>query len=105
MKSLSILSLLLLLCACSRPEVPATSVPTDRQPMLRPDYTDVTVPCNIAPLNFSVAEAGTKQVVARFTTPDGSSYLYGSRHNVVFDDDEWQEMLAKTRGNKMQVEV
>lgn len=73
--------------------------------MLRPDYTDVTVPCNIAPLNFSVAEAGTKQVVARFTTPDGSSYLYGSRHNVVFDADEWQEMLAKTRGNKMQVEI
>ena len=27
---------------------------TEQEPMLFPDYTDITLPVNIAPLNFSV---------------------------------------------------
>lgn len=96
---------LLLLTACSRPEVPTSSTPVDHLPELRPDYTNVTIPCNIAPLNFAVVETGAKQVVARFTAPDGSSYVYGSNQKVEIDITEWRELLSKTRGGEMSVEV
>lgn len=94
-----------LLISCSRPEVPATSTPVGRLPHMRPDYADVTIPCNIAPLNFAVIEIGSQQIVARFTAPDGTSYVYGGSQKVLFDADEWHELLSKSRGGKMQVEV
>lgn len=98
-------SFFLLILSCSRPQVPTSSTPAGRMPHLIPDYTDVTIPCNIAPLNFAVFEPGSRQIVACFTAPDGTSFVYGSTQKVVFDDDEWRQLLAKTRGSKMQVEV
>lgn len=94
-----------LLISCSRPEVPAASTPVGRLPHMRPDYADVTIPCNIAPLNFAVIEIGSQQILARFTAPDGTSYVYGGSQKVLFDADEWRELLSKSRGSKMQVEV
>lgn len=100
-----LLSFLVLLVACSRPEVPSQASAVDRLPEMRPDYTEVTIPCNIAPLNFAVFEPGAHQVVSRISTPDGSSYVYGSSQKILFDADEWREILQKTRGDKMKVEL
>lgn len=33
------------------------------QPLLFPDYTDITVPCNIAPLNFQLEGAANLSVI------------------------------------------
>ena len=104
MKHLYLFLLLFLLSACSRPEVPTQAVQADRMPVLRPDYTDVTIPCNIAPLNFAVVERAS-MIVARFTAPDGTPYVYGSKQKVELDADEWRELLTKTRGSQMKVEV
>ena len=47
--------LVLLLTACGKTyEVPADATPNGKNVVLYPDYTDVTVPPNIAPLNFMV---------------------------------------------------
>ena len=35
------------------------------QPPLFPDYTDITLPCNIAPLNFLLEDAVTISVIVR----------------------------------------
>ena len=96
--------LLLLLCACTRrAEVPSQSAKADRLPTLFPDYVDVTVPCNICRLNFSIDEAG-QQVVAQMTA-GGLTYTYGEGRNVLIDEDEWAELLAAARGGSIGVEV
>lgn len=46
----SVLSAAVLLCSCSVPDI---SEALDAAPDIWPDYSGVTVPCNIAPLNFS----------------------------------------------------
>lgn len=97
-------AILALLTACtSHPSVPETFTDTGRRPVIYPDYKDVTVPCNIAPLNFSVMEK-TDNSVARFTF-DGGSYTYGEGHKVLIDLDEWKEMLAAAKGKSIKVEV
>lgn len=46
---------LLLLAACS-PKVPSSYGTSESTPSIFPDYKDVTIPCNIAPLNFLIEE-------------------------------------------------
>ena len=41
----------------SHPALPEAYSETDKQPVIYPDYTDVTVPYNIAPLNFMAEKA------------------------------------------------
>ena len=66
--SLFILLFCTLLVAC-RPSVPESSVETDTLPCIYPDYTDVTVPVNIAPLTFQLDEEAD-EMVARYTFGD-----------------------------------
>ena len=97
-------AILALLTACtSHPSVPETFTEAGKRPVIYPDYKDVTVPCNIAPLNFSVMEK-TDNSVARFTF-DGGSYTYGEGHKIQIDIDEWKEMLAAAKGKSIKVEV
>ena len=53
MKKIIIPVLILLIAACS-PKAPTDYVSTGTAPAIFPDYTDVTIPANIAPLNFTV---------------------------------------------------
>lgn len=45
---------LILFLSCNSPSVPTTFVESDSQPAIYPDYIDVTVPSNIAPLHFHI---------------------------------------------------
>ena len=58
LRSAALLSLLTLLAVAIGADRPAQ--PTQpRPPRIDPDYTDVVIPPNLAPLNFSVREPGT----------------------------------------------
>lgn len=98
--------LLLSLSACqSHPDVPSSSKVTKCQPAIYPDYCDVTVPCNIAPLNFMLPAAEFEECVARITTPDGKQQTYGEGVKVLMPEDEWHDILAASKGNSIKVEV
>lgn len=94
----------LLLTSCtSTPSVPTSYQQESRTPNIFPDYIDVTVPCNIAPLNFAVQEGATS-VVARFTSEAGE-YTYGNGVKVLIDEAEWHSMLEASKGKNIKVEV
>lgn len=68
-----------------------------------PDYTNVTIPSNICPLNFSVKEK-SEEVVARLSA--GSvSYTYGEGYKVMIDESEWEELRDAAKGASIKVEV
>lgn len=91
-------------CA-SHPDVPASSKDAKCLPAIYPDYCDVTVPCNIAPLNFMLEDEGFSECVARITTPDGKSETYGEGRKVIIPEDEWHDMLYGNKGKALTVEV
>ena len=70
-----------------------------------PDYCEVTVPCNIAPLNFMLPADEYEACVARFTMPDGQQQTYGSGVKVQIPEDEWHAMLDASKGKSLKVEV
>ena len=58
----------MLLASCS-PEVPAQYDTVDALPVIFPDYTNVTVPCNIAPLAFRI-DVEAEEFVTRLSAGD-----------------------------------
>ena len=97
---------LLLLTSCvSHPDVPSESRKTNSLPAIYPDYRDVTIPCNIAPLNFMLPPSEYSKCVARITTPDGGQQTYGDGVKVLIPEDEWHTMLNASKGKSMKVEV
>ena len=97
---------LLLLPSCAgHPDVPSSSKDAGCLPAIFPDYCDVTVPCNIAPLNFMLPADQFDACVARFSTPNGRQQTYGKGVKVQMPVSEWHAMLDASKGKSLKVEV
>lgn len=96
----------LLFSSCvHHPDVPTTSREENCLPAIYPDYCNVTVPCNIAPLNFMLPVGVYNACVARLTTPDGKQQTYGNGVKVQIPEEEWHTMLDVSKGKSIQIEV
>lgn len=102
---LSLFPFLFTSCGVSHPDVPTQSEKVDTIPTIFPDYTDVIVPCNIAPLNFMLTDSLFTACVARFTSADGSVQTYGDGTKVIIPQDEWETMKKASPGKDIKVEV
>ena len=96
----------LLMSSCAKhPSVPSAFSKSSVLPPIFPDYCNVTVPCNIAPLNFMLPTGEYEACVARFTTPDGQQQTYGNGVKVQIPESEWHVMLDASKGKSIKVEV
>ena len=102
---LAVAALLLLSSCANHPDVPSSSKEAKSLPAIFPDYCDVTVPCNIAPLNFMLPADEYEACVARITTPDGRQQTYGDGVKVQIPEEEWHTMLNASKGKSIKVEV
>ena len=96
---------LLFIVGCSNhPSVPKDFSKSESAVKISPDYTEVTVPCNIAPLNFRVLNHGTSSVV-RITDSQGNQETFGDGMRIQIDEDIWRDMLEKSKGKSLKFEV
>ena len=99
----SILSVLLL-TACTT-ETVSDAKQEKNQPHIYPDYLGVTIPVNIAPLNFGMADETFQLVDAVITDSKGNTLHSQGEESVDFDIDDWRELLDKSRGDSLSVTV
>lgn len=90
MKSTPYIILLLSLAACTA-KAPQNAQQQDSCPSIWPDYTELTVPSNIAPLNFRIDEPG-KDFVTEFTSETGSICVSGKKTDI--PEKKWHALLA-----------
>lgn len=89
--------------SCS-PTLPDAPVSSKKHPEIYPDYKNVTIPCNIAPLTFEIKEKGATSFLTRFTV--GEKELLFSGRDVTPALDEWRELLSGfTTAGKIQVDT
>ena len=96
-------SMALLLMACT--ETVGDAKQEAAQPRIYPDYTGVTVPVNIAPLCFNMADETALRIDAVVTDSHGGSLHAQGEESVDFDLDEWHGLLAQNRGDSLSVVV
>lgn len=98
----TVLSVLVALTSCNRVEVPAEYSESGRLPKIYPDYTNVTIPVNIAPLTFEMDEP-SEEMVARLSC-EGHEIVCGGEYAGP-DIDDWRELTAAAKGKAVDVEV
>lgn len=75
------------------------------QPHIYPDYTGVTIPVNIAPLCFGMADEAASLIDAVVTDNHGNSLHSQDAEAIDFDIDDWHALLDKNRGESLSVTV
>lgn len=91
MKKIIYSLIVVLAMAACRPEAPGQYKDVNESAAIFPDYEGVTVPCNLAPLRFTI-DNDAQEYVTRLSS-EGVDFVYGGR-DVCPETDEWQKMVA-----------
>ena len=97
---LSLGGLLFLMTACA-PKTPKEN--SSETPAIFPDYKNVVVPCNIAPLNFMMD--GASRISADFFVGNEKLFTVSGTNTIKIPEDDWQDGLKQARGKQMRVSV
>ena len=91
----------LLFSACSQ-QLPTDFTQSDSLPRIYPDYVDVTVPVNIAPLSFEM-NGQWEEMAVRYAFVDEEIVCRGDKAQP--DIDDWKQLAAAAKGKAIQVET
>jgi len=69
-----------------------------------PDYTDVWIPCNIAPLNF-LLRGDYDAVEVKATCGEETITVNEKGNEVTFDMGDWKDLMTKATGKEVKVTV
>ena len=94
---------ILLFSACT--ETVSDAKQENALPQIYPDYIGVTIPVNIAPLCFNMADETALCVDAVITDRHGNSLHSQGEESVDFDLDDWHTLLAQNPGDSLSVTV
>ena len=94
-------AVLAILVGCGH-KIPQKFMESDQLPMIYPDYTNVTVPVNIAPLAFQF-DGKADDVVARLSAGE-EEVICGGRQ-IQPDADDWRRLVETAKGDSIRVEV
>jgi len=70
-----------------------------------PDYLGVTIPPNIAPLNFKVKGEGDRFAAEIFNSKGKSLLVRGRKGHIQFPANAWRRMLEEDRGGALTLKV
>ena len=77
--------------AACRPEI---SDDISYMPEIFPDYTEVTIPCNIAPMNFQVISREGSDWMAEVTAEDETITIRSGSGLISFRKGQWKKLLS-----------
>lgn len=89
------------LVACGN-RIPETFNESGDMPHIYPDYTNVTIPVNIAPLTFE-AEGKADGIIARLAVGEVEVICGGTK--VQPNSDDWKKLTENAKGKSINVEV
>ena len=77
----------------------------NRKPQIIPDYSDITIPPNIAPLNFAIKEKAEKYLVKLHSGNGDGISISCSGRNIIIATKEWRKFLKQCRGEDFFIDV
>jgi hypothetical protein len=84
---------------------PAEFVLAEQAVHIQPDYVEVTIPPNIAPLNFRILEEGTRYLAVLTGGQDTEIRVVSSDGQIRIPSKPWKRMLAATAGGDLCVQI
>ena len=94
-----------LFTSCNKATIPDKAESINRHPKIFPDYNGVTIPPNIAPLNFSIQESGESFLV-RISSKNGTDIKIANNDpSIQIGIQEWHKLLNANKGQDINIEV
>ena len=90
-----------MLISCGN-QIPKDFRESEELPTIYPDYINVTIPINIAPLAFQI-DGKADDVVARLTA--GTTEIVCGGKQIQPDGDDWKQLAEAAKGDAIKVEV
>jgi len=77
----------------------------EREPVIEPDFSGVTIPRNIAPMNFIISEPGVSFFL-KITSSNGNRLTIKSKDNVInFPIKSWKKLIATGMPGRIEIEI
>lgn len=90
--------------SCQRASIPTDNVTEISEiPTIFPDYTNLIIPPNIAPLNFEI-DIPAEEYAARAYSPSGKEILANGK-TVKWDIKDWHSLLEDAKGENIVFEI
>ena len=98
---------LILFCGCSNDfaRIKRNSLVSDRFPSIKPDYTGITIPPNMTPLNFSVQDSCSGHFAEIFSANGAPITVRGKKGKILIDPERWKKLLSENAGNPLRVNI
>ena len=82
-----------------------TAIPALRQAALRPDYTGITIPRNIGPLNFVVSDSGASFLVRIHSARGEPITIYSRKPAIRIPLRQWKALLSENSGETLKIDI
>jgi Tol biopolymer transport system component len=77
----------------------------EKVPAMQPDYSGITIPPNIAPLNFTIKEPGTAFYASVSSKTGDPLRISSSSGRLVFPAKKWKALLENNKGNELRIDL
>ncbi|KAA6339568.1 Protein TolB [termite gut metagenome] len=84
-------------------QLPENAVSIELPVTITPDYSNLMIPYNIAPLNFTIDEEA-EEYRTRVFSGSGKEFLVSGK-KVRMDEDDWGELLRENKGDSLVMEI
>jgi hypothetical protein len=102
-KKLVILSAALISVSCSKKIDNYSRL--DNTADIFPDYVDVVIPPNIAPLNFHINNKGTEFRIEFYTEKDKGFVIEQSSCDIIIPEHHWRKLIQSNRGRNLFIDI
>ncbi len=82
-----------------------TFLDTGRSAAIDPDYTEITIPPNIAPLNFNINDEGAAYYVKFSGTNEISFGIASGKGKILIPEKKWRKMLGENTGGVINIDI
>lgn len=101
---LALFSILLTACS-SKTEIPAVYTDIQQPVSIYPDYKEIIIPPNIAPLNFLVRSPGKEFVAVLAGEKDQLTVSSSEGSSIRFEETDWQNFIRRHKGNSLNMTI
>ncbi len=89
---------------CGAPQIPVKNVTKSKAvPTLVPDYLDIVIPYNIAPMNFEIDMPG-EEYISRVTGANGRTITVKGK-TVIWEMKAWHALLEESKGGRLVYDI
>ncbi len=84
---------------------PAGYAEVNSEADIHPDYSGVTIPPNIAPLNFTINEDAVRYLVKIHPSDGPGIFLKSGNRNIRIPSGKWKKLICRCTGGEMVIEI